>query len=69
MRRWPEFHAVKTSGLYDLRAKAASPEVIKKYLEEIKTIIDRHGLRDKPQMKYNVDGKGIQVIRSLPILS
>ena len=29
MRRWPKLHAVKPSGLSELRAKAASPECIK----------------------------------------
>ena len=50
MRRWPELHAVKPSGLSELRAKAVSPECIKKYFEELTAIIDRHGLRsrDKP---------------------
>ena len=52
-------HDVKPSGLSELPAKSASPECIKKYFEELTTIIDRHGLRDKPQLIYNVDEKGI----------
>ena len=66
MRRWPELHAVKPSGLSELRAKAASPECIWKYFEELEFIIDRHGLRDKPQLIYNVDEKGINTGGSRP---
>ena len=43
----------------ELRANADSPECIKNYFEELKEIIDRHGLRDKPQLIYNVNEKGI----------
>ncbi|XP_056023023.1 uncharacterized protein LOC125660656 [Ostrea edulis] len=66
MKRWPELHAVKPSGLSELRAKAASPECIKKYFEELETIIDRHGLRDKPQHIFNADEKGINTGGSKP---
>ena len=60
MRRCSELHDVKPSELSEQRAKAASPECIKKYFEELTAIIDRHGLRDKPQLIYNVDEKGIK---------
>jgi hypothetical protein len=59
MRRWPELHAVKPSGLSELIAKAASPECIKKYFEELERILDRHGLKENPQQIFNVDEKGI----------
>ena len=41
MRRWSELHAVKPSGMSELRAKAASSKCIKKYFEGLEAIIDR----------------------------
>ncbi|XP_062613890.1 uncharacterized protein LOC134275640 [Saccostrea cucullata] len=66
MKRWPELHTVKPSGLSELRAKAASPECIRKYFEELNTIINRYGLGDKPQLIFNVDEKGINTGGSKP---
>lgn len=66
MKRWPELHVVKPSGLLELRAKAASPECISKYFKELKAIIDKHGLTDKPQLIFNVDENGINTCGSTP---
>lgn len=66
MRRWPELHAVKPSGLLELKAKAVSPECISKYFKELKAIIDKHGIADKPQLIFNVDEKGINTGGSKP---
>lgn len=66
MRRWPELHAVKPSELLELKAKAVSPECISKYFKELKAIIDKHGLADKPQLIFNVYEKGINTGRSKP---
>lgn len=45
IKRWPELHAVKPSGLSELRAKAASPECIDKYLAELDTILTKYDLK------------------------
>jgi len=58
IKRWPELHAVKPSGLSELRAKAASPECIDKYFAELDTILTKYDLKEKP-LVYNVDEKGI----------
>lgn len=50
----------------ELRAKAASPECISKYFKELKAIIDKHGLTDKPQLIFNVDENGINTCGSTP---
>lgn len=52
--------------MLELRAKAASPECISKYFKELKAIIDKHGLADKPQLIFNVDEKGINTCGSKP---
>ena len=41
IRKWSVLHAVKPSGLSELRAKAASSKSIKKYFEELEAIIDK----------------------------
>jgi hypothetical protein len=56
---WPELHAVKPSGLSELRAKAASPECTDKYFAELDSILTKYDLKEKPHLVYNVDEKGI----------
>lgn len=59
MKRWPELKAVKSSRLSELRAMAASPGCIKRYFEELETILVKYDLAGKPHLLYNVDEKGI----------
>lgn len=55
MRKRPELHDVKPSGLLELRAKTASPKCISKYLKELIAITEKHELADKPKLIFNVD--------------
>lgn len=59
MRKRPELHDVKPSGLLELRAKTASPKCISKYFKELIAITEKHELADKPKLIFNVDKKGI----------
>ena len=59
MKRWPELKAVKPSGLSELRAKAASPDCIKRYFEELEKILVKYDVAGKPHLLYNVDEKRI----------
>ena len=59
IKRWPELHAVKPSGLSELRAKAASPECTDKYFAELDSILTKYDLKEKSHLVYNVDEKGI----------
>ena len=66
LKRWPELHTVKPSGLSQLRAKAASPECIDNYFKELDKILTKYDIKDEPSMIYNVDEKGIMTGGSKP---
>ncbi len=60
LSRWPELKVQRPKTLSELRAKACSTESIATYFEELGRILDKYGLKGKPQNIYNVDEKGIQ---------
>ena len=59
MKRWPELSVKKPSGLEMVRAKCTNPNIIAKYYVELRSILEKYELVDKPECIYNVDEKGI----------
>ena len=59
LSRWPELHVVKPRSLASVRAKSASPQIAEKYFSELKSILTKYNLNDKPEAIYNLDEKGI----------
>ena len=57
--RWPELRVLKLRSLEQIRAKMTSEIVVSNYFEELREIIVKYGLSDKPRMNFNVDEKGI----------
>ena len=55
MRRWPTLKLVSPSKLEMNRAKATTKEAMSNYFSELKRIMDKYQLYDKPGMVYNMD--------------
>lgn len=66
MKRWPELSVTKPRSLSMARAKATSQEAVTNYFEQLKVIMTKHNLLDKPQHIYNVDEKGLQTEHTPP---
>ena len=60
MKRWPELNVTKPRSLSMARAKATNMETVTNYFEQLKGILTKYNLHDKPQHIYNVDEKGLQ---------
>lgn len=59
MNRWPQLKLVKPQKLSVHRSKSTSQEKIKKYFEELSTIMVANNLLDKPNRIFNIDETGI----------
>lgn len=59
MKRWPDLKVVKPRALEYQRAKSANPGNVKKYFDELSTILKKYSLLDKPHRIFNIDEKGI----------
>lgn len=59
MNRWSQLKLVKPQKLSVHRAKSTSQEKIKKYFEELSTIMVANNLLDKPNQIFNLDETGI----------
>lgn len=66
MGRWPELRVIKPRGLAAIRAKCTSPEKIAAYYEELKRILQKYDLEDRPESIYNIDEKGLQTEHKPP---
>ena len=42
-----------------MRAKSASTLVVSNYFQELEQTLDKYELRDKPQLIFNIDEKGV----------
>ncbi|XP_046582152.1 uncharacterized protein LOC124289604 [Haliotis rubra] len=59
MKRWPSLMLDKPRPLEVFRAKATSQEAVSKYFVELRAVLEKYDLFDKPQFIYNVDEKGL----------
>ena len=66
MKRWPELNVTKPRSLSMARAKATNMETVTNYFEQLKGILTKYNLHDKPQHIYNVDEKGLQTEHNPP---
>ena len=66
MSRWDELRLVKPRALEIARAKAGNVDNVNAYFKELKGVIQKNNLEDKPHLIFNVDEKGIQQNHSPP---
>ena len=59
LKRNPSLNVRKPQSLSQARAKALSKPVVEKYFIELKAIIDKYQLHDKPHYIFNIDETGI----------
>ncbi|KAL5006411.1 hypothetical protein ScPMuIL_015217, partial [Solemya velum] len=59
LRRWPELRVLRPRSLEIARAKSASEAVVRKYFEELQSIIQKYDLEEQPHLVFNVDEKGV----------
>jgi hypothetical protein len=59
MSRWPQLKVTKPRSLEVARAKYATETAISNYFGELKTILNKYNLMDKPQCIFNIDEKGL----------
>jgi hypothetical protein len=45
--------------LASVRTNSASPQIAEKYFSELKSILTKYNLNDKPEAIYHLDEKGI----------
>jgi hypothetical protein len=64
--RWPELKVIKPRSLEISRAKSATIENVDKYFEELKNVMEKYDLIDKPHLIFNIDEKGITINHSPP---
>ena len=64
--RWPELKVIKPRSLKISRAKSATIENVDKYFEELKNVMEKYDLIDKPHLIFNIDEKGITINHSPP---
>ena len=58
-RRWPTLKVMRPRSTELYRAKCATPAALQRYFSELKKVMDKYDLHDKPQCIYNVDETGI----------
>ncbi|XP_060575053.1 uncharacterized protein LOC132732593 [Ruditapes philippinarum] len=66
MSRWPELKIIKPCGLQNQRAKATTVECVSSYYKELRSILVKYNLTDKPERIYNVDEKGLSTSHNPP---
>ncbi len=55
LHRNPDLKVKKPRALDIIRAKSLTPAVVENYFHNLKDIMDRYGLHDKPHLIYNID--------------
>ena len=61
LNRWSDrIASLKPRSLESSRAKSSSPEIIEKYYSNLKAVLEKYELQDRPQIIYNLDETGIQ---------
>lgn len=61
LERWRgRVRSLKPSSLETSRAKSSTPEIVDRYFDNLRKVIDDHSLSDKPQFIFNLDETGIQ---------
>ncbi|KAJ8304314.1 hypothetical protein KUTeg_017897 [Tegillarca granosa] len=58
LQRWPDVRVQKPHSLEAVRAKCTSKETVNRYFEELEKILNKYGLKDKPERVFNIDEKG-----------
>ena len=66
MSRWPDLKVTKPRSLEAARAKSATESAVKNYFEELKSILTKYDLMDKPHCIYNIDEKGMSADHKPP---
>ncbi|KAJ8303360.1 LOW QUALITY PROTEIN: hypothetical protein KUTeg_019756 [Tegillarca granosa] len=59
LQRWPDVRIQKPHSLEAVRAKCTSKEIVNRYFEELEKILNKYGLKDKPERVFNIDEKGL----------
>ena len=59
--RWPEIQSVRPRSAREYRRKGSTPDDVKKYFSELKTMMDKYTLHRKPHCIYSVDEIAINV--------
>ena len=68
--RWPELNVCRPKTITELKAKATSKESVDKYFFELENkVLNKYGLKSKPEYIYNVDEKGVTRCHSPPYIS
>jgi hypothetical protein len=60
LKRWPDLKVLKP------RVKGSNKMCVDKYFDELRAVIHKYNLQDKPHLIYNVDEKGIQANHNPP---
>ena len=55
LSNWPELRVVKPKSREIARAKSATKPAISRYFKELKSIIDKYKMIDKPERIFNID--------------
>ncbi|XP_064633674.1 uncharacterized protein LOC135491633 [Lineus longissimus] len=66
MSRWPSLQLQTPRSLSMLRAKAFNKELIDKYYNDLKAILQKYNLMDKPELIYNLDETGVNTEHNPP---
>ena len=66
IKRWPDLKNIKPSSLDAVRAKATNPEKNKEYFKELDSIMTKYNLKDRTDLIYNIDEKGISIEHKPP---
>ncbi|XP_045194784.2 uncharacterized protein LOC123550419 [Mercenaria mercenaria] len=64
--RWPELKLKKPRALEIARAKSATRDAVDNYFTELKRILVKYDLEDKPNRIFNVDEKGLNTEHKPP---
>ena len=66
MSLWPDLKVTKLVSLEAARSKSATESAVKNYFEELKSILTKYDLMDKPHCIYNIDEKGMSADHKPP---
>ena len=56
---WPYLKNINPSSLDSLRAQATSSKKMAQYFKDLENILNKYDLKDRPDLIYNIDKKGI----------
>ena len=61
LKRWKDdIASLKPRQLESFRAKSSTPDIIETHFNNLKTVMEKNALMNKPQHIYNLDETGIQ---------